>query len=281
MPTKALVKKEETKLVPVSQEALAVLDGVFTNEGYAKKFLPRISFTSQDKTEESGVGKNKTITVVEAAGTFFTEVKTEDLTEDGKAVFAKEEIGDSVELHIVYERKQLRMYDAATEKFTSSPIYDHPSDIVPIFCDKQEVDRGTPAELQAKYMTKTTMKGKPKSALEEERVLYVIYKGVLYTMNIRGTSMYAFLSYKKSLNPAKLVTVINSEAKTSGQVSWNQMNFTALRPIIVEELQMVVEAVNSIRESVEEEKAFFGKSEQVPVQYAEAKSESDKEFSKW
>ena len=269
--------KEKTSLTVVSQEELSLLDGFFVQEGYKKTSFPRISFTSQDKTE----GKGKTLHVVTEAGTFFTVRPTDELNEDGKSVWEKKDLGKQIELHIIFERRQLRMYDSATEKFTSSPIYDNATDIVPLFCDKQQVDKGTPAELQAKYMTKTTAKGKPKSALEEERVLYVILDGVTYSMNIRGTSMYQFLSYKKSINPAKVITVITSEEKSSGQVSWNQMNFTALRPINKEEYDMVISTVRDLANGIVEEKAYFNKEEPAQTERAEAKTQSDNEFKNW
>ena len=281
-------KKETTEVATVSASERAVitpeqnfaLGALFSpeDEGYQKRSFPRISFRSQDKTEETGVGKSKQITIVEAAGTFFTENATEELDENNKPIWEKNEVGESIELIIIGARKQLRMYNEKTEKFTSSPIYDHDDEIIPIFCDKQEIDRGTPAQLQAKYMTKTTSKGKPKSALEEERVLYVVHNNATYSMNVRGSSMYSYLSYKRAVsNPAKYITVITSESMEKGTIKWNQMKFTALRPCDQETLDRVVVTINELIGGIAAEKAFFNKDKEVP----EEVKANEEEFDAW
>lgn len=271
-------KKETKALAVATNEDLAVLDEMFPEpiaEGYNKKFLPRISYVSQDQIETTGTGKNKVATVTTPAGTFFEEKKSEEPTEDGKLKFDKIEIGEEIELQIIMARKQLRMYHADTEKYTSSPIYDTENDIVPIFYDKNEVARGTPKELQERYMTKTTMKGKPKSALEEERVLYVIYNGEMFTMNIRGTSMYAFLNYARKVNPRKVVTHITSEPKSSGEIEWNQMVFTNLRTINAEELNLVITLGKELQDAINEEKSYYASTSQETIKA------NDEEFNKF
>lgn len=253
---------EKTKAVStqVSEEALAALRESYPVEQYANRIqLPRISMASQDKTKETGAGKNKKIEVVTAAGTFFTEIQTDEEDPDtGKKIWAKNEIGESFEGIILYQRKQLRMFD--NEVYTSSPIYDTDEEVIPLWCDKQEVARGTPAELKAKYQFKDPRTSKIKSKLEDNRVLYVknVTDGKVYQLSIRGTSMYSFFTYGRKVLVPSVVTAFGSEAKENGAISWNQMTFKALRKLNQKEVEEVLDAVNDIRTTVAAEKAQFG-----------------------
>ncbi len=181
-----------------------------------------------------GKGKNKKITVVEAAGTFFTEHETDEkeevTAEDGtvsqKPIWKKTELGESIEVVILYQRRQLRMYDEKTELYTSSPVFDTDDDVIKLFCNKNEVGKGTPAELKSKYMYQDK-DGKQKCKLEENRILYVLYEGEKYQLNLRGSSMYAYLTYARKTIPNTVVTRLSSEAKEKGDIAWNQMTFVA------------------------------------------------------
>src|SRR3990167_9990097 len=155
----------------ISEQTLTELKAQFpTDTGFVRAILPRIGMRSQDVTE----GKGKETKVVAEAGTFFIDEQTDE-EKDGKKIWAKEELGNSIEGTIIYQRKQLRYYDESTEEYTSSPIYDEDTEIVPLFCNKKEVDRGTPAELKAREKYQVVKDGKTKSKLEDNKILYMLY----------------------------------------------------------------------------------------------------------
>ncbi len=247
------MKKKNEIMTVATAEELAVLDNSYpVEQGFNRIFLPRLEFVSQDQTE----GKGKAMKVTVEAGTFFTSVQTDEEDEDGKKVWEKKEIGKEVELIILFERKQLKFYDG--EKYISSPIYDTDDQIVPLFRDKKEYAKGTPVELKKmKEFQGLTAKGKPTSKLEENKVLYVLYDGEMYQMTIRGTSMYAFRDYKKNIQPNKVVTILDSEAKENGATEWNQITWAVKRPLTKEELDIVVAKLHEIREGVELEKSYY------------------------
>lgn len=240
------------------EDILAQLDAGYQREpGSSKISLPRLAMVSQDKTE----GKGKAMKVVVEAGTFFFERESDELDADGKKKWEKEEIGDEVAEAIVFFRRyQLRYFDEATEEFTSSPIYDSADEVVPLFRNGKEVARGTPAQLRSRkefaYVDKKD--GKTKSNLEEQRVLYVLVDGEAYQMNLRGSSMYAWLRYERN-NPsvASTVTRLSSEPKEKGTIAWNQMTFEAVRRVNAEEAKLALERTNEMRALVAASKAQF------------------------
>lgn len=239
-----------------SKELLAQLQESYpVEQGYNKISLPRISMLSQDKTE----GKGKTMKVVAEAGTFYIEEPTDEKDENDKTIWNKEEIGTSFKGIILYSRKQLKMYDEATEKFTSSSIYDSEDELVKLWSDKKEVAKGTPTELKNMYLYEEN--GKKKSSLEENRILYVLKDGKIYQLNLRGSSMYSFLTYARKVLPPGVVTEFNSEAREKGQTNWNMMTFTKVRDINEEEGQDVLAKVNDIRFAIQAEKSQYNKVE--------------------
>jgi len=252
---------QKTKVTDVvvtvdNEAALAMLNESYPVEkGFASINLPRLSMASQDKTE----GKGKSMKVVVAAGTFFTEKQTEEEDENGKKIWEKTEIGDTIEGVILYQRKQLRMYDEATEQFTSSFVYDSDDEVISLFCDKAKVGEGTPKELKAKYEYVDKNTGKVKSKLEDNRILYVLYEGTVYQLNLRGSSMYAFLTYARKTLPPSVLTKFSSEAKEKGSIEWNQMTFEAVRKLNNKELNEVVGHVAEIKEIVNSGKKTFAK----------------------
>lgn len=263
----ALAKPASTALAKAPDEAmLALLRAEFPTEpSFQRDLLPRLTLISQDVTEEVKVNGKKQINVITEAGTFVIEKqeKNDDGSlvmdeETGKQVWSKDELGDEIEGIILFERKQLRYYDEATGEYTSSPVYDTADEVVPLFRNKAEVDRGLPAELQAKYPG-FTAKGKPKSNLEENRILYVLYDGDMYQMNLRGTSMFSYLDYKRKARPAvpAVMTKFTSVHMENGATQWNKMMFDATRPLDAAEVKAVVERVQAVKEGIAEEKAFF------------------------
>jgi len=245
----------------VSKEVLAQLNEAYpVEQGYNRISLPRLGMYSQDQTE----GKGKAMKVISEAGTFYTEKQTDDIDEEtGKKVWNREEIGTDVEAIIVYQRKQLKMYDVATEKYTSSPIYDDENEVLKLWCDKQEVASGTPEELKKKYQYTDEKTGKIKSHLEENRILYVLLNDELYQLNLRGSSMYSFLKYRRNVLPISCVTRMSSESKEKGSIEWNQMTFEKVRDITAKEGDMVLSKIREIKTAIGMEKAQFSENVEI------------------
>jgi glycerophosphoryl diester phosphodiesterase len=249
-----------------SNEALAALRDAFpVDPSAARIILPRLTLVSQDKVKETGTGKAKKIEVLTAAGTYLTEVETDEEDADGKKVWKKTEIGESFDGVILYQRKQLRMYDAKTEQFTSSPIYDTDDETVPLFASKAEVARGTPAELKSKYMTTDEQTGKPKSKLEDNVVLYVKKSDdqKVYQLTFRGSSMYSFKQYSRKVLVPSVETTFSSEARAKGTTNWNMATFAVKRRLDANEIAAVTDEVNSIRSMVAAEKSQYGSFKQT------------------
>lgn len=251
--------KEKELMVPLSNESLAALKSEFPQEdSYQAVFLPRLSMVSQDKTE----GKGKTLKVVTEAGTFFTEVQLDELDDEGKKIWEKSEIGSALEGIILYQRKQLKYFDEATETYTSSPVFDTDDEVIPLFANKAEIARGTSKELRARPEYAFEKDGKVRSKLEENRILYVEHEGVVYQLNLRGSSMFAYLTYvrelgKQGMVPPAVVTRFSSEAKEKGSIAWNQMTFVPARTITEQEAERVRAATTAIKQGIDEQKRFF------------------------
>lgn len=243
----------------LNDDTLAILQDSFPVDRNANRILlPRLGMVSQDKTEETGTGKNKKFKLIAAAGEFFIERQgDEEDPKTGKKMWIRTDIGNMIEGVIVFQRKQLRMYDESTEQYTSSPIYDTDDEIIPLWTDKTEVARGTPAELKAKYMFVDKRDGKEKSKLEDNRILYVLYEGEVFQMTLRGSSMYSFLTYARKTLPPSVITVFSSEPKEKGTIAWNQMTFTPKRKLTQKEAEDIVAKVTDIKEAIRLEKSQF------------------------
>ncbi len=215
--------------------------------------LPRLGMFSQDQVE----GKGKSMVVTAEAGTFYIEKATDEVDENGKKVWIKEELGKEIEATVVYYRKQLSMYDSATEKYTNSAVYDNDTDIIPLFCDKKEIAKGTQSELKAKYKFIDPKDNKTKSKLQDMKILFVLHKGEVYQLNLKGTSMFSFMTYLRNSIPSTVLTTFNSEAKEQGTTSWNMMSFKTKRPLDNDELQTVIDFQTEIKDSVRNEKEFY------------------------
>ena len=255
-----LVKTKAAVEEKLSEEQLAILNESYPispDESSGLK-LPRLGMLSKDITEESGTGKSKKIEVVQAAGTFYTESDQGEVNEEtGKAKWTKEYLdAATLDVIIVYHRRQLRRFDAGLKKFYSTPIFDDATQIVPLYLDGQIVKRGNQAELQALY-PKLTQKGKPSSDLKEEAILYVIYKNELYQMNISQSSKWMFKTYKKSLNPSTVVTTIGSVEDTFGDNTFYKMTFASKGIIDVKMFETVVTQQNVVKDQVENDQKFY------------------------
>lgn len=246
-------KTKELAVAP-SEEAIIALQNSFpVEQGFTRIQLPRLGFYSQDQVE----GKGKAMKVTTVAGTFYTEEQSDEIDEDtGKKVWNKNEIGDSIEATIIYRRKQLKFFDG--EKYTSSPVYDNDDEVIPLFRDKVEVDRGTPQELKAKKEYQgVNAKGKAISKLEDNRVLYVLYKEQIYQLSLRGTSMYSFMTYAKNVLVPSVVTRISSESKENGAIAWNQMVFESVRKLDSNEVNDVLARSKEISDGIKMEKDYY------------------------
>lgn len=264
------IKKNMAITAVASEEALAELRSSFpVEQGFQRVLLPRLGMVSQDQTE----GKGKAMKVVTEAGTFFIESQTDEEDENGKKKWVRTEIGNQIEGIIIFQRKQLRYYDETTETYTSSAVYDTDDEIVPIFCNKAEIARGLPVELKARPEYQFEKDGKIKSKLEDNRILYIIYEDNVYQMNLRGSSMYSWMSYGRKVLPPAVLTDMTSEPMEKGSIAWNKMVFTNLRNLNAKEVAMVQEKVNEIKEGVKQEKNFYA-SMQSGV--AKAKEELEK-----
>lgn len=251
--------KTETRVsTKVSDETMEALKNSYpVEQGFVRSFLPRIGMYSQDV--EEGKGKGKKVTT--EAGTFYIERQSDEEDENGKKIWKRQEIGDSFKGIIVYQRKQLRMYDEKTEEYTSSPVYDSDEEIVPIFCNKAEVGRDTPRNLKAKYQY-TDANGKVKSKLEDNRILYILYEddendSDIYQMNLRGSSMFSFLTFARKNLPPSLLVEFSSEPMEKGQISWNKMTFTPVSSLSEKEIKNVLAKVSEIKDGINQEKSFF------------------------
>lgn len=245
--------KNQALSTEVNDDTLAILKDAYPVELGANRIsLPRLGMVSQDQVE----GKGKTMKVVTEAGTFYIEKPTNEEDENGKKVWSHDELGNTIDVTILYKRKQLRLYDEATMQYTSSPIYDNDEEVLPLFCNKAEVSRGTPAELKAQYQY-TDKNGKTKSRLEDNRILYVLYEGEPYQLNLRGTSMRAYNAYAKKVVVPSVITTLSSEARENGSNAWNQMTFSAKRKLSQEEAENVVARITEIKDAVQAERAQY------------------------
>lgn len=281
MAEKGLAKLSTKALANVAnEETLALLQEAYPVEQNANRIiLPRLGMLSKDKTEEVGTGRNKKINVLEAAGEFFMEKETEEVDETtGKKAWSHEILGDAIEGIILFHRKQLSMWDNDTEEFTQSPVYDNENDIIPLWCNKTEVARGTPAELKAKYQF-TAEDGKVRSKLRDTRVLYVEYEGEVYQMTVRGSSMFAFFTYSRSVLPNSVITKFSSEPKEKGAIEWNQMTFTPVRKLTQKEAEGVVQKCSEIKQAVTLERAQFNNSV-INVEVVEQRKKAEDDFNR-
>lgn len=272
-----MVKKNTDVMVPASESSLDELRQMYPTEvGYNRTLLPRFGLVSQDVTEKVKDPKTKKteIKVITEAGTLFLERQTEEVDTEGKKEWNREELGTEVEGVILYQRKQLKYYDKDSEKYTSSPVYDTDDEVVPLFLDKKEVKRGTPADLK-KFYPGTNSKGKAISLLEENRILYVMMNDEVFQLNLRGTSMYSFLTYARKILPPSVLTKFSSEPQENGSTQWNMMTFTPVRPLGEDEITTVKEKVIEIKGGIESEKAYYAA--QKSAEKAEGESDEDAE----
>lgn len=260
----------------LSKEQLAVLNDAFpVVENNSRPSLPRFGMLSKDLTEETKVGGKKKIEVLQSAGTFYTEKDLGDVNDEGKKIWTKEYLGEGedVDVIIAFHRKQLRLFDKSLAKFISSPIYDSKDQVIPLYLDKRQIAKGNQEELQALYPAMSE-KGKKISKLKEEKILYVLFKGELYQMNLTQSSKYSFLDYAKRVNPSTVVTTLSSIEETNGSNTYRKVTFKNTRTINSAEFDGVMEHQSNLKVQVDSDaKYFLSKANEVP-----AISQADKDF---
>ena len=259
------MSKKTQEIAVLDEQALAELKDAFPVEsgGFTRIQLPRIAYDAQDVME--GEGKNKK--VVLEAGTFSLNKETVETDKEGKKIWGKEEIGKEIEGIILYYRYQLSLYDEATELYTSSSVFDSQDEIIPLWSDKKQIAKGTPAELKALYQFVDSKDGKTKSKLKDNRILYILYKDELHQLDLHGSSMYSFMKYAKSVTPPAVLTHFSSELQTKGKIEWNMMTFKVLRSVTPEELKDNLQKVKEIQAAIAMEK---GVQVSNTVRYTEA-----------
>ena len=269
---KELAVKQSQEVAVIDPELLAELNDMRPQEEsrFNKISLPRIAYASVDKME--GEGKAKKVT--EEAGTFFYDIATEETNAEGKKVYKKEEIGKSIDGIILYHRHQLFYYDEKTEEYTSSSVYDTKDDTVVLWRDKVQVGKGTVDELRSQYKF-VDEEGKDKCKLKDKRILYVLHKEKLFELSLHGSSMFAFLSYVRKVNPATVLTYFDSEPKKKGKTEWQQMTFTAVRHLNNDELLDVRDKVREIQMWIQSEK---GVNVEVATRYVAEEEKANKDF---
>ena len=120
-----------------------------------------------------------------------------------------------------------------------------------------------------------TDKGKPSSKLNEETILFVFYKDVLYQCNLSQSSKWSFKDYSKKINPSSVLTSIGSIEETNGSNTYRKMTFANKRLINSDEFEMVKAAQDGIKETVESDAAYFLKQANQPLQI---ETDKDKEL---
>lgn len=243
------MKKQVEEL---SDEQLAIL-----NQGYPQSdesnrtVYPRLGMLSKDDTEESGTGKSKKITVIEASGTFFTESDKGETDDKGKKKWTREYLkGEEIDVIIAFERKRLRMYDSNMKKFYTTPFYDSHEQVLPLYLDKKIVKRGLPSELQALF-PKMTQTGKKSSNLKEETILFVLLDGEMYMIELSMSSKWNFMSYKRKVGVPTVVTTLGTVEDEFGSNTFRKLTFTVSRKITAEEFELVKEYQGTLKDQVE------------------------------
>lgn len=252
------MSKKENELVPLSEEQLAFLNESYPASDDSQRLsLPKFGMLAKDLVEEIGTGKNKKINVIQASGTFYTERDNGEKNKEGKSVWTNDYIdSETVEVQVIYHRYQLRYFDKSLNKFISTPIYDNPDQILPLYLDKKIIKTGTEKELQALY-PKLTAKGKPSSDLKKLTILYVVYKGELYQFGLSTSSGWEFSNYKKKVNPSTVITTLSSTEETFGVNTFRKTLFDVARPISADEFTAVKDGVEAIKTQVAVDSQFL------------------------
>lgn len=241
----------------ITQEQIDQLNSAYpVMETGSRPSFPRFGMISKDIVETTGSGKNKKITVVQSAGTFYTEKDNGEVDEEGKKVWTKEFLGEEVDVIIAFHRKQLRLYDKGLEKYFSTPIYDNKEQIIPLYLDKKIVARGNQKTLQDLYPAMSES-GKKTSKLKEETILFVVYNNELYQCTLTQSSKWSFKDYSKNVKVPSVVTTLGSVEETNGSNTYRKMTFKNKRIINSDEFELVKGFQDALGEQVQSDAQYF------------------------
>lgn len=257
-----IVPTSTAVVTEASTEALAALAAMFPQADVINRVqFPKLVFKSQTVLDEDEE------TVLVKAGTFFVECPSEEVDEEGKKTWDKVELGKELEGHIILHRKRLQYWDSKANEFTSSPIYDNNTDVIPLFKSGEFVTEGTPAELKKLYPEMKEFENKKTgekelkevSKLRDATVLYILVGGELLELTIAGTSRYSWLDYLKSTAVPTVITTINSTPQKQGSTKWNQMTFKAGRTPTADEANLALATLAELQEGIQAEKDFYAR----------------------
>jgi len=252
---------EETQITTTADAAVLAALGaqVPADAGFTRIQLPRIAFKAKAKIEQDPDDEDK-MKVIFKAGSFFTERETDEKDEEGKAVWDRENIGTTLEGIVVYKRKQLRYYDEPSTTYYSTPIFDTPDQVIPLFAGGKKIASGTPAALKKMDIFKYEKEGKTRSYLADNTIVYLLVGEELFQFSI--TSLGAVIDFSKygqkvQYGLAANVTRFTSTKEVKGDNNYNALKFEASRLISAEEAPLVQEKINQIVDAIEAEKAYY------------------------
>lgn len=254
--------KKETQEVTTTADAavLAALGAqVPADAGFTRIQLPRIAFKAKAKIEQDPDDEDK-MKVIFKAGSFFTERETEEKDEEGKVVWDRQNIGVTLEGIVVYKRKQLRYYDEPSTTYYSTPIFDTPDQVIPLFAGGKKIASGTPAALKKMDLFKFEKDGKTRSNLSDNTIVYLLVGEELFQFSI--TSIGAIIDFSKygqkvQYGLAANVTRFTSTKEVKGDNNYNALAFEAARLITAEEAVLVQEKINLVVDAINAEKEFY------------------------
>lgn len=252
-------KKTEEVTTEASAEALNELANLFPQaDSFNRTQFPKLVFKSQTQLDDEE-------NVVVKAGTFFLDEPTDEEDEDGKVKWTHNDLGQKIEGHIIYHRKRLQMWDADTEEFYSTPMFDNALETIPLFKSGEFIEQGTPAQLKALYSENKEVDDKKTgekkmikvSKLRDAAVLYIIIDGKLTELTIAGSSMWSFKEYLKKTAVPATITEFSSTKEQQGSNKWNKMAFKALRNPTAEEASLALQIGRDLLKGIEDEKAYY------------------------
>ena len=261
--TKAVAKTEKSEVMASADaETLAALAAAFPEEsGFQRAFYDRLAFVSKDVTEKVGKGKDAKMEIITPAGMFSIQRPTDEkrANKDGKEsiVWSNDELGDEIDAIILFKRNQLKYFDEANDSYVSSTVFDSAEEEVKLFQNGKEIAKGTKDQLKGMYAYKDENTGKQKSKLEDNAILFVLHGEDVLQLNLRGSSMYSFMDYRRKQVPNTVVTQMTSSEQENGSNRWNKIEFKALRPLTQEEAMLVGEKTRGIMSEIAAEKRHF------------------------
>lgn len=254
-----------TELAIKEGSALEALKNAYPQhkeDSYERTILPQIRFKAKAVLDENGEK------VIMKAGTFVLVTRSEDKDEHDKYTYNESVIGTSLMVDVLYERYRLSYYDSANNAYVSSPVFDDKDQVVKLFSGGKEYASGTVAELQALPEFTIEEDGKKKCKLQLQKVLYVLYNGGVHEIALSVGNGFGYRNYKKDTIVPLVHTVLDSTKTEHGGNKYNEMTFTAGEYLTEEEAQNNLTLVQSIKDGIEAERAYYGQASSAPAMTA-------------